>query len=110
MSCEKKLASPFNPAPAAVSRTRLKVVEGNPMLAFAVNLTTMSSTDGLLGRNPGSPKLGPTNCELSSVKLTPGLKVKPVGKGPVVFSAPKSLMLKDVGCAELMDELSKTIG
>src|SRR5204863_9751139 len=109
MSCEKKLANPPNPV-VAVSRIRLKVTEGNPMLAFAVNLTTMSNTVGLLGRNPGSPKLGPTNCELSRLKLTPGLKVKPVGKEPVVFRAPKSLMLKDVGCVELMVELSKTIG
>src|SRR5215470_923784 len=109
MSCEKKLASPCCPVPAAVSRTRLKVVEGNAMLAFPVNLTTTSSTLGLLGTNPGSPKLGPTNCVLSSVKLTPGLKLKPPGKTPV-FSAPKSLMLKDVGCAELILELSKMIG
>src|SRR5262245_17325909 len=107
MSCEKKLASPLTLGPTAVSRTRLKVTEGNAMLASPVNLITTSSTDALLGTNPGSPKLGPTSCELSSVKLTPGLKVKPVGKGPVVFSAPKSLMLKDVGCAESMVQLLK---
>jgi hypothetical protein len=45
-----------------------------------------------------------------SVKAMPGLKLKPVGKGPVVFRTPKSLRLKAVGCVELMVLLLNIIG
>jgi hypothetical protein len=109
MSCEKKLAGP--PVPVrAVSRTRLKVTNPAPVVPLPVNVTTTSLTDALLGSNPGSPKLGPTFSALLSVKAMPGLKLKPVGKGPVVFRTPKSLRLKAVGCVELMVLLLNIIG
>ncbi len=109
MSCEKKLARPPDPV-RAVSRTRLKVAEGCPHVGVSSKGDDNVLHSRVIGLKPWKSKIRPNERRGERKSYTPDVKVKPVGKGPVVFRGPKSLRSKPVGCVELMLLLLKMIG